>query len=153
LDEGGVMIEDGRVRMPSTAFSKRGPKIRGRQHDDKHLAYIRTLPCLVSGSRYCVEAAHIRYSDFKWGKINPGTGKKPDDKWVVPLSAARHRLDVDSQHNSDEREFWERHGIDPLPIARALWTVSGDYEAGMKIVLEAVKRNPLPHQQIATALE
>jgi hypothetical protein len=133
------MIEDGRFRRPDTAFSvKKRKPIRGRQHDEKHLAFIRTLPCLVSGSRYCVEAAHIRYSDAAWGKVNPGVGKKPDDKWTVPLSAARHRLDPDSQHNSDERDFWERHGIDPLPIARALWLASGNYEEGMKIILSAI---------------
>lgn len=137
------MIEDGRFRRPDTAFSvKKRKPIRGRQHDEKHLAFIRTLPCLVSGSRYCVEAAHIRYSDATWGKVNPGVGKKPDDKWTVPLSAARHRLDPDSQHNSDEREFWERHGIDPLPISRALWLASGNYEEGMKIILGAMPVNP-----------
>lgn len=138
------MILDGRVRMPSTAFSiTKRKKIRGRQHDEKHLAFIRILPCLVSGSRYCVEAAHIRYSDASWGKVNPGIGRKPDDKWVVPLSAAEHRLNRDAQHNGSEREFWERKGIDPLPIARALWTVSGDYDAALKIIVGTVeRRNP-----------
>lgn len=87
---------------------------------------------------FSFEDAHIRYSDAAWGKVNPGVGKKPDDKWTVPLSAARHRLDPDSQHNSDERDFWERHGIDPLPIARALWLASGNYEEGMKIILSAI---------------
>lgn len=134
------MIVDGRVRMPSTAFSiKSKRKIRGRQEDPEHLKFIRKLPCLVTGSMNNVEAAHIRYSDASWGKTNPGVGRKPDDKWVVPLSAAKHRLDPDAQHNGDERGFWERNGIDPLPIARALWTISGDEEAGMKIVLEARK--------------
>ncbi len=130
------MIVDGRFRRPDTAFTvKRSKPIRGRQHDEKHLAFIRILPCLVTGSRYCVEAAHIRYSDSLWGKINPGIGRKPDDKWVVPLSAEMHRLGKEAQHNGNEREFWERHGIDPLPIARALWTVSGDYDEGLKIIL------------------
>lgn len=132
------MTVDGLFRKPSTAFTVvRREKIRGRQRSEKHLAFIRSLPCLVSGSNFNVEAAHIRYSDAAWGKINPGIQRKPDDCWTVPLSAAKHRLDPDSQHNGDEREFWERHGIDPLRIARDLWAISGDYEAGLKIIREA----------------
>lgn len=136
------MIADGRFRRPDTAFTviRRRP-IRGRQHDDKHLAFIRTLPCVVSGVQVNIEAAHIRYSDAAWGKVNPGIGAKPDDKWTIPLSAAEHRLNRDAQHNGNEREFWQRNGIDPLPVARALWAVSGDYEAGLQIILGA-RRNP-----------
>jgi hypothetical protein len=133
-----MTILDGRVRMPSTAFSlKRGEKIRGRKHDPDHLAYIRSLPCLVSGSNFNVEAAHIRYSDARWKKINPGVGRKPDDCWTVPLSAEMHRLGEEAQHNGNERAFWERHGIDPLEIATALYAVTGQYEAGLKIIREA----------------
>lgn len=131
------MKSDGRIRLPATAFSIRGPKMRGRQQSPTHLANMRKLPCLVSGSNENVEAAHIRYSDARWGKVNPGVGRKPDDMWVVPLSAARHRLDPDSQHNSEEREFWERHGIDPLPVARSLWLASGDYDECLKIIQNA----------------
>lgn len=125
--------------MPSTAFTiNRRAIIRGHQHDEKHLAFIRKLPCLVSGSNVNVEAAHIRYSDAEWGKINPGHSRKPDDKWTVPLCADLHRLDpINSQHAMNEREFWESHGIDPLPIATALWAISGDYEAGLNIIREA----------------
>lgn len=133
------MIVDGRFRRPDTAFTviRRRP-IRGRQHDEKHLAFIRTLPCVVSGVHVNVEAAHIRYSDAAWGKINPGHSAKPDDKWTIPLCAELHRLDpINSQHSMNERAFWERNGIDPLPIARALWTISGDYEMALKIILEA----------------
>jgi hypothetical protein len=37
----------------------------------------------------------------------------------------------------DERKFWELHGIDPCAIALNLWEVSGDLEAGEKIIAEA----------------
>lgn len=132
------MIQDGLYRKPVTAFTvERREKPRGRQRDAKHLAFIRTLPCLVSGSNFNVEAAHIRYSDAAWKKFNPGVGQKPHDYWTVPLSAEEHRLGRLAQHNGNEREFWERHGIDPLPIARALYDVTGDYEAGLKIIREA----------------
>lgn len=132
------MIPDGRFIKPSTAFTvTRKLKSRGRQRDEKHLAFIRILPCLVSGSNFNVEAAHIRYSDAKWKKFNPGFGQKPHDFWTVPLSAEMHRLGRLAQHQGNEREFWERHGIDPLPIAQALYAISGDYEAGLKIIREA----------------
>lgn len=131
------MIVDGLFRKPPTAFTVER-KIRGRQRDEKHLAYIRTLPCLVSGSNFNVEAAHIRYSDAAWRKVNPGNSAKPDDMWTVPLCAELHRLDpINSQHSMNEREFWERHEIDPLPIAQALYAISGNYEAGLKIIREA----------------
>ena len=34
-----------------------------RQHDEKHLAFIRTLPCVVCGNDIETEAAHIRMMD------------------------------------------------------------------------------------------
>lgn len=130
------MITDGLFRRPITAFSVKR-RIRGRQHNEKHLAFIRSLSCVVSGVSMNVEAAHIRYSDAAWEKVNPGIGRKPDDKWTIPLSAEMHRLNRNAQHNGNERSFWERHEIDPLSIALKLWGVSGDYEAGMRIILEA----------------
>lgn len=133
------MIVDGRFRRPDTAFTviRRRPT-RGRQHDDKHLAFIRTLPCVVSGVQVNVEAAHIRYSDAAWGKVNPGIGRRPDDRWTVPLCARIHRDDPRlSQHSMNERSFWDSHFIDPLKLASALYEISGDYEAALQIILEA----------------
>jgi hypothetical protein len=134
---------DGRVRSPTTAFSKspkRGP--RERKECPRFLAWLRTLPCVVSGMRYGIEAAHIRFSDAAWGKINPGIQRKPDDKWALPLTAEMHRLDQDAQHNGNERKFWERHRIDPLKISDKLWTIFNDEtlsqverdEAGEKVI-------------------
>lgn len=93
---------------------------RGRQEDAAHLALIRKLPCLITGERERVEAAHIRYSDASMGKRNAGIGAKPDDCWTVPLSARLHA----EQHSEGERWFWERHGINPLLIAQRLYGVS-----------------------------
>lgn len=137
---------DGRVRPPATAFSKspkRGP--RDRKECPKFLAYLRTLPCIVTHARHEVEAAHIRFSDAAWKKINPGVGKKPDDKWALPLSAQMHRLGQNAQHNGNERAFWERNRIDPLANSDKLWTIFNDeqlsqiekLEAGEKIIREA----------------
>ncbi|TLX44125.1 DUF968 domain-containing protein [Xanthobacter autotrophicus] len=93
---------------------------RGRQEDPAHLALIRKLPCLVTGSRERIEAAHIRMSDAAMGKRNAGVGAKPSDCWTVPLSAEKHR----EQHEGNERWFWERHGINPLRVAERLYDLS-----------------------------
>lgn len=84
-----------------------------------HLDFIRQLPCLLSGRP--AEAAHIRYADPRHGKAETGAGRKPDDRWVVPLAPELHRLCKGCQHDSDERAWWESFGIDPLAVAEELW--------------------------------
>jgi len=107
---------------------------RPRIHDKHHLEFIRELPCLVCGNNIETQAAHIRLSDASVGKVNPGVGAKPDDCWTVPLCGECH----DNQHRmGDEAMFWKIVGIDPLLIARHLYAVSGDHEAGCKIVEKA----------------
>lgn len=105
-----------------------------------HLSWIRTLPCIVTWKRENVEAAHIRYGDPKWGKRAVGMGEKPDDRWTVPLSHSLHVGGPESQHANGEREWWARVGIDPLPIALALWGVSQDDDAARDILRAARPR-------------
>lgn len=107
---------------------------RPRQHDEKHLAFIRQLPCLLTKTNIGVEAAHIRYPDLRAGKRPTGIGEKPDDRWTVPLSNEMHRL----QHTGSERAFWKAAGIDPIFTALALYAVSGDHEAAEQIVMNSV---------------
>jgi hypothetical protein len=124
-----------RIIRPDTAFSLDTPgrrQKRPRQHKESHLAWIRTLPCVVTGARAEIEAAHIRYADARYAKRGVGTGEKPDDKWTVPLRRYKHR----EQHAMDEREFWAAHKIDPVAIASALWGCSGDDEAGEQVIRE-----------------
>lgn len=111
-----------------------------RLHDEKHLAFIRTLPCLVTGDNVSVEAAHIRYSDARIAKVNAGVGAKPHDMFTVPLSGEAHRR----QHTvGNERKFWDQVGIDPILYALALYAVSGDHERGCQIVWAAQPANIL----------
>jgi hypothetical protein len=137
---------DGRFRSPVTAFSKtpkRGP--RERKENPRFLAWLRKLPCIVTHTRHEVEAAHIRFSDDAWKKTNPGVGRKPDDRWALPLSATMHRTGIQAQHSMNERAFWQRHRIDPLMNADRLWTIFNDEtlsqverdEAGEKVIREA----------------
>jgi hypothetical protein len=58
---------------------------------------------------------------------------KPSDRYSVSLCTSCHEL----QHRFGERTFWSVLRIDPLNVALRLWTVSGDLEAGERIVFRA----------------
>ena len=110
-----------------------------RIHNEKHLAFIRGLPCIVSKDNTSTEAAHIRFSDLRVAKRKVGVGEKPDDCWTLPLSSAEHR----KQHAINEREYWRRAGIDPILYALALYAISGDHERGCEIVSNAGLAEPV----------
>lgn len=108
-----------------------------RQHFERHLDFIRGLPCLVCRNPIETEAAHIRMSEPRAAKRNTGMGEKPHDRWTVPLCGRHHR----DQHSMSEREFWITVGIDPVFSALALWTCTGDQAAGEQIVEHARERH------------
>jgi hypothetical protein len=122
------------VRRPDSAFQlSTGKKKRPRAHDKDHLDFIRGLPCLCCGKRP-VEAAHVRYADWRYGKREVGGAEKPDDKWTVPLCPEDHR----AQHDrGDERTWWAEKGIDPLLIATLLFDATGDDERAEAIIRNA----------------
>lgn len=101
---------------------------RGRQEDAEHLDLVRDLPCLVTGALPTVvrrnEAAHVRYSSALFGKVNPGGGAKPDDRWVVPLAPHVHQGNREAQHSNGEEYWWEQRGINPLRVADQIYAVS-----------------------------
>ncbi len=101
-----------------------------RQHDNKHLDFIRELPCCICGNNTSTEAAHIRYQDARAAKRYVGKQEKPDDRWAIPLCGMCHR----EQHNMSEREFWKDMKQDPIFLALALFSVSGDYASGVQII-------------------
>ncbi len=103
---------------------------RPRKKDREHIEWIATLPCIVTGSNVSIDAAHLRMPAPQYGKRPCGMGEKPDDRWVVPLSRGEHEI----QHSMSERAYWALRGKDPLPIAMALWGVSGDTEMGELIL-------------------
>src|ERR1700691_4860686 len=90
---------------------QRQPRVR----DEKHLDFIRSLPCCICGA-IDTEAAHIRTASLENGKLHTGMSEKPSDKWTVPLCNAHHR----EQHSGNELKFWARHGIDPFMLALTL---------------------------------
>lgn len=127
------MVTALRIKRPDTAFSlSPNKKRRPRQHEEKYLAWIRTLPCALTGARP-VEAAHIRYAAPEYGKRSVGAGEKPDDRWTLPLSTVKHR----DQHQHNERDWWIRHAVDPCRLALALWGAQFDDEAAELILQQA----------------
>lgn len=113
------------IQRPATAFAlSPGKKKRPRTQAQDHLRFLRSMPCLITGLRP-VEVAHIRFAAPSYGKRSVGMAEKPDDRWTVPLDPGKHR----EQHSMGEVEFWIKHGIDPIPVALALWGASGDDEA------------------------
>ena len=122
--------------MVFTELRQRRPRVK----DAEHLAWIRTLPCLVTGRRDGTEAAHIRYSDPRFAKRQVGVGEKPSDCWTVPLHHEMHRTGPDAQHSSNERAWWRARGIDPVAVAAALYTHSGDDPAA-SLILQTAREN------------
>ncbi len=103
---------------------------RPREHDEKHLAFVRQLPCVVCGDDTTTEAAHIRMRDRRIGKVESGIGAKPDDCFVVPLCGRHHR----EQHGMNERQFWKKHVRDPIVIGLRLHSLSGDHAAACRVL-------------------
>lgn len=120
-----------RIALPDTAFARSARK-RPREEKADHLAWIRTLPCVVTGQRPA-EAAHIRFGFLKYAKRETGMQEKPDDLWVVPLHHDVHM----QQHTRGEWKWWQEQGINPLIVAMLLWINSGDDEAAAVILREA----------------
>ena len=120
---------DMRKRVGKRAPGQRQP----RERDNAYLAWCRRQCCVVgaitgwpcSGR---IDPAHIRYSDARAGKTNPGAGNKPDDKWCLPVCRTHH----DAQHNhGNEQKWWcAEVGADALDLARAVY---GAFQAGAEI--------------------
>jgi len=86
-----------------------------REKDEKHLNFIRSLPCCICGG-INTEAAHIRTASLEYGKRGLGMQEKASDAWALPLCNAHHR----EQHAMNEMAFWKMYGINPFLLAMSL---------------------------------
>jgi len=112
-------------RIPrDVARGKPKPDLRRRA---QHLAFLRQLPCVACGKAAPSEAAHVRSGS------DGGAGMKPSDRYSVSLCTSCHEL----QHEFGELTFWGVLRIDPLNAALHLWAVSGDIQAGERVVFRA----------------
>jgi hypothetical protein len=85
-----------------------------RERNRKHLAYVGSLPSIVSGRMPCV-VHHLTIAQPKARSLKAG------DQWTVPLTNDEH-LALHAAGN--ERRWWESQSINPMPIAQELWEQS-----------------------------
>ncbi|MBD3817893.1 MAG: hypothetical protein IE912_03125 [Brevundimonas diminuta] len=119
------------VHVRSRSFRPEGPGQRQpRERDNKHLAFIRRLPCVGCTSPGPCDAAHLRAGDLNIGKRPTGKAEKPSDRWTTPLCRDCHTR----QHTGAELAFWQALGIDPFDLCQALYAISGDTTAAEQII-------------------
>ena len=82
-----------------------------RERDRHHLRFVASQPCLVCG-RAPSDAHHLKFAEQR------AMGRKVSDRFTVPICRIHHR---ELHKRGDERLWWEKQGIDPLPIAASLW--------------------------------
>lgn len=91
-----------------------------RIRDNKHLAYIRTLNCIIKDKgKYCngkpIHAHHLTHVDD-----NGGMGLKTGDNYTIPICSFHHF----TLHNLGEKRFWKSWGINAEKEANKLWEKS-----------------------------
>ena len=96
------------------------PKFRS----EKHLKFVRSLPCIVCAGMPC-DAAHIRV--FTDG----GTSLKPSDHYTVPLCRKHHRM----QHHIGELSFWDGEDVVRKLIVFAQGLVGADFNESVEKIL------------------
>jgi ERF superfamily len=89
------------------------PKPR-RLRDRQHLRFVSAQACLICG-RQPSDAHHLRFAQQK------AFGRKASDEFTVPLCRVHHR---EVHRTTREVSWWSQVGIEPLQIARRLWTKS-----------------------------
>jgi Rad52/22 family double-strand break repair protein len=106
-----------------------------RIRSKEHLRFVAEQPCLICG-RSPSHAHHIRYAQPR------GLGLKVSDEFTVPLCAIHHS---ENHATGDERHWWQKHGLDPLSVARRLWQEShfGGLGRNAKPTIESDEKKPI----------
>lgn len=120
------------------AAAQPAPRRPDTGHDGPYLALVRQCPCLSCGMEPS-EAAHVRFASAAYGKAS-GLGKKPEDRWALPLCAQDHRIARDAQHKRNEQEFWASLGINPLLTAANLYAQRTDLVAMRAVVFVTISQ-------------
>lgn len=100
-------------------------------NSEKHLALIRTLPCCIPG---CTTVGCDPHHLKQTGTQERGMGMRSPDRWAVPL-CRRHHDEVERVASRSEIKWFADRGIEPLELANALWMVSPDRGALVRVVL------------------
>jgi len=105
---GGFPIDKSALSIPSER----------RLRSKVHLQFVASKPCVICEQLPC-HAHHITFAQPR------GLSQKVSDEFTVPL-CAQHHNELHAFHN--EASWWRNQGVEPLPIANALWceSVKGD---------------------------
>lgn len=79
-----------------------------------HLSYVHEQVCCVCKATP-IQAHHLTFAQPR------ARGLKVSDRFTVGVCLTHH---LAAHAAGDERRFWASVGIDPLPIAEALWAAS-----------------------------
>lgn len=124
------------LKRAGAAASPQPPRKRALEDAD-YLKQVRSCPCLYCGLDPAGEAAHVRLASFAYRKAS-GMGKRPEDRFALPLCGDDHRTAKHAQHNRNESEFWESLGINPLLTATKLYAQRGDLVAMRGVCFVAI---------------
>jgi hypothetical protein len=83
-----------------------------RYRNKAHLKFVASQACLLCG-RQPADAHHLGFAQPR------ALGRKVSDEFTVPLCRSHHR---EVHRFGNERNWWAKYNLDPLPIAQALWT-------------------------------
>jgi hypothetical protein len=81
-----------------------------RERDREHLKFVAAQPCLVCG-RTPSDPHHIKFAEQR------ALGRRVSDRFTVPICRLHHR---ELHRRGNERAWWEKEEIDPLPVAANL---------------------------------
>lgn len=104
-------------RIDKSALALPEPR---RVRDRGHVRYVATKPCLVCG-RSPSDPHHLRFAQTR------AMGRKVSDELTVPLCRGHHR---EVHRHGDEATWWDKAGINPTMVARALWSETHPLSAG-----------------------
>jgi ERF superfamily len=82
-----------------------------RIRDKEHRKFVCTQACLICG-RQPSDPHHLRFAQPR------ALGRKVSDEFTVPLCRIHHR---EVHRGGNEGAWWKGFGIDPHPVAIALW--------------------------------
>jgi hypothetical protein len=87
--------------------------VKPRRHRSKeHLRFVAKQACVVCGRKHS-DPHHLSFMQPR------ALGRRVSDEYVVPLCRIHHRA---VHRVSDEQVWWTQQGIDPVVVARSLWT-------------------------------
>jgi ERF superfamily len=82
-----------------------------RLRDKDHRKFVLRQPCLVCG-RLPSDPHHLTFAQPR------ALGHRVSDEFTVPVCRIHHR---ELHRSGDEAAWWQKHNIDPLPVALWLW--------------------------------